>query len=102
MMRRPPRSTLFPYTTLFRSVFADKQRRVGVVRTNLGEELVDGPHQGLEAEVPRVAQSADYAVQGGLEQRRRHSFAANVAYRQAQIPVVHLEVVDVVGALAAR
>src|SRR2546427_7637243 len=24
MIRRPPRSTLFPYTTLFRSVFADK------------------------------------------------------------------------------
>src|SRR5438128_6619447 len=23
MIRRPPRSTLFPYTTLFRSVFAD-------------------------------------------------------------------------------
>src|SRR3712207_8751414 len=25
MMRRPPRSTLFPYTTLFRSDFADGQ-----------------------------------------------------------------------------
>src|SRR2546425_7925144 len=24
MIRRPPRSTLFPYTTLFRSVFADR------------------------------------------------------------------------------
>src|SRR2546422_1410139 len=26
MIRRPPRSTLFPYTTLFRSAFADIQR----------------------------------------------------------------------------
>src|SRR5258707_8416319 len=26
MIRRPPRSTLFPYTTLFRSVRADRQR----------------------------------------------------------------------------
>src|SRR5258708_29537511 len=25
MIRRPPRSTLFPYTTLFRSVFSDFQ-----------------------------------------------------------------------------
>src|SRR2546422_10384905 len=25
MIRRPPRSTLFPYTTLFRSVFSDGQ-----------------------------------------------------------------------------
>src|SRR5947207_7883313 len=27
MIRRPPRSTLFPYTTLFRSVFEDLQGR---------------------------------------------------------------------------
>src|SRR2546426_6304585 len=26
MIRRPPRSTLFPYTTLFRSVYADSER----------------------------------------------------------------------------
>src|SRR2546422_3206108 len=30
MIRRPPRSTLFPYTTLFRSTFA--QDRLGVPR----------------------------------------------------------------------
>src|SRR2546427_5942260 len=29
MIRRPPRSTLFPYTTLFRSVFADDLVRNG-------------------------------------------------------------------------
>src|SRR2546422_2253921 len=28
MIRRPPRSTLFPYTTLFRSVGADRRRPV--------------------------------------------------------------------------
>src|SRR2546430_9056949 len=28
MIRRPPRSTLFPYTTLFRSKHCDKQRSV--------------------------------------------------------------------------
>src|SRR2546430_12655752 len=27
MIRRPPRSTLFPYTTLFRSVFSEQARR---------------------------------------------------------------------------
>src|SRR5438128_6760178 len=27
MIRRPPRSTLFPYTTLFRSVVAGRERR---------------------------------------------------------------------------
>src|SRR5438270_6696785 len=29
MIRRPPRSTLFPYTTLFRSIFAPLADRVG-------------------------------------------------------------------------
>src|SRR2546422_2944669 len=32
MIRRPPRSTLFPYTTLFRSVEADGQAAAEVVR----------------------------------------------------------------------
>src|SRR2546426_7623489 len=30
MIRRPPRSTLFPYTTLFRSVVATRSVRAGV------------------------------------------------------------------------
>src|SRR2546429_4129357 len=41
MIRRPPRSTLFPYTTLFRSPAAarDAQRRVG--RTVAGGQTPD-------------------------------------------------------------
>src|SRR3989441_6775559 len=35
MIRRPPRSTLFPYTTLFRSLG-------GVEAVHLGQELVQG------------------------------------------------------------
>src|SRR3712207_7385390 len=31
MIRRPPRSTLFPYTTLFRSLLVDRHRRRGLV-----------------------------------------------------------------------
>src|SRR2546427_982413 len=37
MIRRPPRSTLFPYTTLFRSVRADLLRPVA--RADLGATL---------------------------------------------------------------
>src|SRR2546430_13675617 len=38
MIRRPPRSTLFPYTTLFRSVEEEKEKRGGVrlVRSHPG------------------------------------------------------------------
>src|SRR5260370_17478299 len=51
MIRRPPRSTLFPYTTLFRSHFESRglifeRRRRGVNRvvsiTHDGAELIDG------------------------------------------------------------
>src|SRR5258707_5034131 len=38
MIRRPPRSTLFPYTTLFRStatVFAPNGTRLGAVNVNV-------------------------------------------------------------------
>src|SRR5258708_26756566 len=32
MIRRPPRSTLFPYTTLFRSLHVDRARHAAVQR----------------------------------------------------------------------
>src|SRR2546430_7915397 len=52
MIRRPPRSTLFPYTTLFRSVLVNacgsERRRVGVAGAALvgheGTNLVDDSH----------------------------------------------------------
>src|SRR2546425_3179738 len=59
MIRRPPRSTLFPYTTLFRSprdgrrLRADERGdRVADERPELGEERADlGGHEPL---VPRA------------------------------------------------
>src|SRR2546422_2470030 len=49
MIRRPPRSTLFPYTTLFRSLFVGQEVPLRVLHADGG---VDGP---LEAEVGHVA-----------------------------------------------
>src|SRR5687768_17980049 len=40
MIRRPPRSTLFPYTTLFRSVRSDHALRcAGMLAADMGTEL---------------------------------------------------------------
>src|SRR3712207_9140367 len=36
MIRRPPRSTLFPYTTLFRSMLVDRARGDGLKLTGEG------------------------------------------------------------------
>src|SRR2546427_8861464 len=49
MIRRPPRSTLFPYTTLFRS--HGLVAAVGEVGEEAGSELGDfGPHGGVRSE----------------------------------------------------
>src|SRR5690348_17781307 len=45
MIRRPPRSTLFPYTTLFRSAAERRDERA----QQPGEDVGDGrPHQHFE------------------------------------------------------
>src|SRR2546429_3958137 len=46
MIRRPPRSTLFPYTTLFRSRAGDDEKGPGhavAVQHPGGRELIGGP-----------------------------------------------------------
>src|SRR2546421_8853634 len=50
MIRRPPRSTLFPYTTLFRSrdvarEQADERAALGLVRLERREQVGDPHHQ---------------------------------------------------------
>src|SRR5256885_8727068 len=41
MIRRPPRSTLFPYTTLFRSEVAERRRRP-LLHLSVGRPLLGG------------------------------------------------------------
>src|SRR2546422_10364317 len=92
MIRRPPRSTLFPYTTLFRSLGLRELGRHGgdecVARHDVfalhldgseveEAELADRPH---DADVPRIAQRlvfhrADLAL---VRPRQRGDTAAGV------------------------
>src|SRR3989475_8758736 len=73
MIRRPPRSTLFPYTTLFRSSShsLDQGRVDGLVFraaifTNLTREHLDY-HSTLEAYFKAKAKLATYLSPAGLE-----------------------------------
>src|SRR5687768_17863543 len=50
MIRRPPRSTLFPYTTLFRSVFLNHRRQVR--RHEPGQPHRRRQHQRAARRVP--------------------------------------------------
>src|SRR3989442_2157884 len=54
MIRRPPRSTLFPYTTLFRSPFGAEQLGYNV------DELVGQPVLGVLYESDRLTRSEEH------------------------------------------
>src|SRR3712207_8674761 len=54
MIRRPPRSTLFPYTTLFRSI---PGRIHGPGRRTRGTETSQYPEEKTSTEIPRVVAS---------------------------------------------
>src|SRR3712207_7763954 len=56
MIRRPPRSTLFPYTTLFRSLAAVGLRGVGAGRTR-GQTFGIEEARDLAAAVNRVREN---------------------------------------------
>src|SRR5258707_10867637 len=79
MIRRPPRSTLFPYTTLFRSVHMEF---FGADPT-----ASSGPRLPFEVELARsrktVAVSADKTILEALADRkstRLNSSHANISY----------------------
>src|SRR3712207_7555905 len=73
MIRRPPRSTLFPYTTLFRSAPLGNALGVGLKGCARGGIAPPG---GAEA---RVAQGTDQAGQD-RKSTRLNSSHANISY----------------------
>src|SRR3989442_15146047 len=91
MIRRPPRSTLFPYTTLFRSAAADESRQreaedghdreqrvaEGVLADHDGLGQALGPRRldvvladDLEHRLPHVAREAGEPTEGRDEDRQ--------------------------------
>src|SRR2546422_8063381 len=62
MIRRPPRSTLFPYTTLFRSVYDDREL-TNLVESALDFWLTAGPYgQSFEKEMRKFFGAADFLL----------------------------------------
>src|SRR3989454_11571599 len=70
MIRRPPRSTLFPYTTLFRSVH--REHLLPVLGLDLPHRRLDGPgdaggvDEDVDAPAERAPGTLDEALHGGL------------------------------------
>src|SRR2546422_6165713 len=67
MIRRPPRSTLFPYTTLFRS------HRTHEVRAQLGRRLVQAERQRRRGEEGRHLPVAVGACALALQRSEEHT-----------------------------
>src|SRR5215475_10423314 len=60
MIRRPPRSTLFPYTTLFRSCLGDHDFGISAIMMNAGIFLVPAVHEiAIAAELAIAARAAE-------------------------------------------
>src|SRR3712207_7851403 len=86
MIRRPPRSTLFPYTTLFRSVITETlDQRVEMVDHDVKGQI--GSAVALWVEEPAVEVQSDdaLAVANGVEladrkSTRLNSSHANISY----------------------
>src|SRR3712207_7479681 len=80
MIRRPPRSTLFPYTTLFRSVGLYLPFSV---QTTLGQELLPnrvGTASGVTLGLAVSAGGAVTPLFGDRKSTRLNSSHANISY----------------------
>src|SRR3712207_8282443 len=87
MIRRPPRSTLFPYTTLFRSDPEDAEQRPPDVVVGHEGVQQDPRELGAEQERRRLAarvrdEAAHAAVPGRVDRKstRLNSSHANISY----------------------
>src|SRR3712207_8125165 len=79
MIRRPPRSTLFPYTTLFRSPIPTRKlvQKRGFSLASRGVALTECPNLRLQLRDPRVR-----IVRHRLDRKstRLNSSHANISY----------------------
>src|SRR2546429_3542599 len=84
MIRRPPRSTLFPYTTLFRSAAERHGPLIRRPRRPAHQQVID-LRGGLAAAVQRRGQLREQVrVAGGLEQRSEE----HTSELQSRLPLV--------------
>src|SRR3712207_7994404 len=83
MIRRPPRSTLFPYTTLFRSedvVFGVEAGR-GLRRLEVeGEPLLHAAHPGALRQIEEEREVEDDGRGEDRKSTRLNSSHANISY----------------------
>src|SRR2546421_5145918 len=79
MIRRPPRSTLFPYTTLFRSEYAIRRERLHFLRARLRRH--DGHAAAEVGEQPQdIALDAEIVGHEDRKSTRLNSSHDQISY----------------------
>src|SRR2546429_6959095 len=96
MIRRPPRSTLFPYTTLFRSLRAHRAGGAGLVRDHewLLEEPLERGRQRARERLLKRSEEHTSELQSRLhlvcrlllEKKKIHTYTLPVCVRHHSAP----------------
>src|SRR5690349_23388192 len=73
MIRRPPRSTLFPYTTLFRSLARVLRVRAGAPPVRPGRRLPERPAARSEEHTSELQSRRDLVCRLLLEKKKQAS-----------------------------
>src|SRR2546428_8447626 len=66
MIRRPPRSTLFPYTTLFRSRLERRDGRPVFLATQVHQSTTSSPIERAVPATIAIAASSELALRSGI------------------------------------
>src|SRR3712207_7364972 len=81
MIRRPPRSTLFPYTTLFRSADVERDEVHALASDDVGRHVLRRIGDDLDGHGPlRGATLATRTLRARSEEPRLNSSHANISY----------------------
>src|SRR3712207_7497899 len=81
MIRRPPRSTLFPYTTLFRSpVFLDFPLDIVFMEAEVDEDAEVTRHRSDQADGGAVERARTLLDDADRKSTRLNSSHANISY----------------------
>src|SRR5260370_6384307 len=93
MIRRPPRSTLFPYTTLFRSVLVCVLYRMAISTTaTIKARLSSGPTRRSEEHTSELQSHLNLVCRLLLEKKKKNKYQENILRSQQKysICVLHM------------
>src|SRR3712207_8200753 len=90
MIRRPPRSTLFPYTTLFRSAYLTEDENDGCFYRYTATELIDGRFYFNSGLLELAAVDNDRSEEHTSELQSRQYLVCRLLLEKKQTPPLPL------------